>query len=560
MISCSGFAFMLPAKKAAIFLVGDIICTNKQASNFSANCAFRSFTTIRLKAINCIFRTYGGDTVSTWNTEDGMFYCKDCVLQGGVDFYCPRGWALADNCTFICQKSDAAVWHDGSKYEPGKTIFLNCKFWGDDGFRLGRFHRDAPFYLLTCNFAVNTDDTAIIIVPTTNSIFRGRRVYCYNCYKQGVDYSWYKNNLPTDFGINEFNVPCGYDYKWNPINTLNTQPFELEGEQSATNAVANNMLPYQRGNGGWPRHFREQKVDYTRKLSPAELAIVQSGYAEGMDATVDNEATIRAIRYLVKAYQKTQYKKYLAAAEKGIAYLLKAQYKNGGWPQYYPDISSYRSEITYNDNAMINVLNVLDEVAKKKNEFSLVSPKYIQFSSDAVKLGIQCILKTQWLQKGKLTVWCAQYDASTLKPARAIACELPSLSGSESVGIIRFLMSVDNPSKEVIQSVKAGVAWLNKVKINGYQFVEVNAPALPKGKDKVLLPNPGAVTWARFYDLKTSVPFFCVRDGIPKETVAEVEYERRRGYAWYGDRPLKLITIDYPAWKRLWEKGSNKKL
>jgi len=397
-------------------------------------------------------------------------------------------------------------------------------------------------------------------VPTTKFIFRSRRVYCYNCHKQGVDYSWYKNNLPTDFGINEFNVPCGYDYKWNPINTLNTQPFELEGERSATDAAVNNMLPYQRSNGGRPRHFREQKVDYTRKLSPAELAIVQSGYAEGMDATVDNEATIRAIRYLVKAYQKTQYKKYLAAAEKGIAYLLKAQYKNGGWPQYYPDISSYRSEITYNDNAMVNVLNVLDEVARKKNEFSLVSPKYIQFSSGAVKLGIQCILKTQWLQKGKLIVWCPQYDASTLKPARAIACELPSLSGSESVGIIRCLMSVDNPSKEVIQSVKAGVAWLDKVKINGYQFVEVNAPALPKGKDKVLLPNPGAVTWARFYDLETSVPFFCGRDGIPKKTVAEVEYERRRGYAWYGDRPLKLITIDYPAWKRLWEKGSNKKL
>ena len=516
--------------------------------------ALRSFATTRLKAINCIFRAYGGDTVSPWNTEDGMFYFKDCVMEGGVDFYCPRGWALADNCTFICQKSDAAIWHDGSKYESSKTVLLNCKFSGDDQFRLGRFHRDAQFYLLNCSFASNMADTDIFMVPTNNSILWGRRVYYYNCHKQGGDFTWHKNNLPADFGINEFNVPWVYDYKWNPINMVSTQSMDLGGEQNAMDAVADNMLLYQRSNGGWPKHFREQKVDYNKKLTPEELSILQSGYAEGIDATIDNEATTREIRYLVKAYKKTQYKKYLAAAEKGIAYLLKAQYKNGGWPQYYPDFSSYRSEITYNDNAMINVLKILDEVSQKKNEFSLVSPSYVQLSNDAVKQGIQCILKTQWLHKGKLTVWCAQYDASSLKPARARKYELPSLSGSESVGILRFLMSVDHPSKEIIQAVKAGVEWLDKVKISGYKFVEVDAPALPKGKDKVLLPNPGAVTWARFYDLKTFEPFFSGRDGIPKKTVAEVEYERRTGYAWYGDWPLKLITVEYPAWKQRWEK------
>jgi phosphomannomutase len=83
--------------------------------------ALRSFATTRLIAKNCIFRAYGGDTVSPWNTEDGMFYFKDCIMEGGVDLYCPRGWAYAEGCTFICHNKEAAIWHDGSKYESSRS-------------------------------------------------------------------------------------------------------------------------------------------------------------------------------------------------------------------------------------------------------------------------------------------------------------------------------------------------------------------------------------------------------------------------------------------------------
>ena len=89
--------------------------------------ALRSFSTTRLIVKNCIFRAYGGDTVSPWNTEDGMFYFKDCIMEGGVDFYCPRGWAYAENCTFVCHNKEAAIWHDGSKHEDSKTVLVNCK-------------------------------------------------------------------------------------------------------------------------------------------------------------------------------------------------------------------------------------------------------------------------------------------------------------------------------------------------------------------------------------------------------------------------------------------------
>ena len=176
--------------------------------------ALRSFNTTRLIVKNCIFRAYGGDTVSPWNTDNGMFYFKDCIMEGGVDFYCPRGWALAENCTFICRDKNAAIWHDGSRYERSKTVLVNCKFMGDDDFKLGRYHRDAQFYLLNCSFAKNMADADIYLVPTNNTILWGRRVYYDNCKKEGGDDAWHKNNLHAGVGTNDFNVPWEYDHNW----------------------------------------------------------------------------------------------------------------------------------------------------------------------------------------------------------------------------------------------------------------------------------------------------------------------------------------------------------
>ena len=310
------------------------------------------------------------------------------------------------------------------------------------------------------------------------------------------------------------------------------------------------MLLYQRSNGGWPKHFQgERKVDYKRELTDADKKELRSGYAEGMDATIDNDATSREIKYLVKAYKLTGNAAYLQAAEKGVQYLLKAQYDNGGWPQFYPDFSSYRSQVTYNDNAMINVVNVLEDITARKNDFDVIDQSYIAACNAAVQRAIDCVLKTQVKQSGKLTVWCAQYNAKTLVPEMARKFELISLSGSESVGIVRFLMRIGKPSPAIVEAVNAAVEWFSKVKITGYKFVDVAAPAEASGRDRVLLPDANGILWARFYDIDTNEPFFSGRDSQRKKTIAEVENERRIGYAWYGNWPLKLLTEEYPAWK-----------
>lgn len=181
--------------------------------------ALRTFNGNRLSAINCHFRAFGGDTVSPWDVQKGMFYFKDCIMEGGVDFYCPRGWAWAENCHFISHSGPAAIWHDGSYDPDSRTVLKNCSFEGFDGFNLGRYHKDAQFYLVNCRFPRNMADKDIYLVPTTNAIRWGRRVYYYNTHREGGDYDWHQDNLHTAQGAptaDQITVNWLFKSRWTP--------------------------------------------------------------------------------------------------------------------------------------------------------------------------------------------------------------------------------------------------------------------------------------------------------------------------------------------------------
>jgi PelA/Pel-15E family pectate lyase len=312
--------------------------------------------------------------------------------------------------------------------------------------------------------------------------------------------------------------------------------------------VADNMLVYQRSYGGWPKHISNVKIDYTATLFDEQVFDIRADSMR-QDCTIDNGATTKEIRYLLKAYKQYKNPKYLAAAEKGIQYLLNAQFANGGWPQFYPDLSLYRHDITYNDNAMVNVLNVLQDLVEQKNNLEVVDVKFIPLAKQAVQKGVDCIIHTQIKVNGKLTGWCAQHDEVTLKPAKARAYEFPSISGSESVGIVEFLMRLPNPTPAMVEAVEGAVDWLKRSAINGYVYKDIVDPSQPKGRDRVLIPTPGATVWARFYDIDTNEPFFSGRAGIKKKKVTEIEVERRTGYGWYGTWAQDLIAKEYPKWR-----------
>lgn len=314
-------------------------------------------------------------------------------------------------------------------------------------------------------------------------------------------------------------------------------------------SVAERMLLYQRNNGGWPQPGGDP-INYNNILSES-LKISLLADKNKLDATIDDKATTREINTLVSAYKKTQNAAYLKAAENGIKYLLAAQNAAGGWGQFFPDTSSYHKHITYNDQAMMDVMWIFKNILEGKNDFDVVKT-LIPEAKVAMAKGIDCILKTQYVQNGKLTAWCAQHDRKMLLPAKARAFELPSLSGNESVGIVQFLMTIDNPSFEIKRAITSAVAWLESVKIVGIRVDNIVDASQPKGKDRIVVADPNSTLWARFYNLDTNKPFFTGRDSVPRATLAEIENERRVGYAYYGNWPAKLLSTEYPNWVQKW--------
>lgn len=315
--------------------------------------------------------------------------------------------------------------------------------------------------------------------------------------------------------------------------------------------VAENVLLYQRDIGGWPKNMAMHQPltdDQQREL----LAIKSSTE----DVTIDNGATYTELVFLSKIYQFCPDEKYKIAFLKGLDYLLEAQYDNGGWPQFYPLRKGYYSHITFNDDAMINVMRIMKEICSSSSYFSInPSPETIKLTGKAFQKGIDCILKSQYRQNGVLTAWCAQHDEITLLPAKARAYELPSLSGKESAQIVLFLMSLPNPSEEIKSAIKHAVAWFEKTKISGVKEIKTYND---KGKiiDKKLVPDKNAKPiWARFMELKDNTPFFCDRDGIKRLSYDSISMERKTGYAWYTDEPEEVLK-KYPKWVKKFDIGA----
>lgn len=308
--------------------------------------------------------------------------------------------------------------------------------------------------------------------------------------------------------------------------------------------VADRMLLYQLPNGGWPKHLTNGKaVNYGTPITDKLQKLMAK---EVKYATIDNHATVREIEALAKAYKKTNKEAYKKAVERGVNYLLEAQYENGGFPQYYPDASSYRSQVTYNDNAMINALTVLNNVSKKEEDLDFLDEKVVAQAKRAVEKGLDCILRTQVLQGDSLSIWAAQYDNVTLKPAQARNFEPVSLSTSESVGIVRFLMK-QPITPEIEKAVYAAIAWFERNDIEGYRFDK--ATDRETGEvTRDLIPDSTSTVWARFYDISNNKPLFGDRDQRVTYNFHDVSLERRNGYAWFGDWPANLIKGNYPNW------------
>jgi PelA/Pel-15E family pectate lyase len=305
-------------------------------------------------------------------------------------------------------------------------------------------------------------------------------------------------------------------------------------------AIADSVIQYQSPQGGWPK---STDVSVQPK-SPDDIPPPGRGRANSLD----NGAFDLPVRFLARMAAATNDARYRRAVERSLDYLFEAQYPNGGFPQFYPLREGYYSHITYNDGAMIEALTILRDTAEGREPFRFVDEARRRQAAAALKKGIECILRTQIRQNGQLTAWCAQHDAKTLEPAWARAYEPPSLSGGESVGIVRFLMEINEPSPEIIAAVEGAVKWFQTVAMKGWRIDRIRGA---DGRtERRLVADPAApLLWARFYELDTNRPLYLDRDSIFRYDYNEVGYERRSGYSYHGTGAASLLEKDYPAWR-----------
>ncbi|RYD33680.1 MAG: pectate lyase [Verrucomicrobiaceae bacterium] len=310
-----------------------------------------------------------------------------------------------------------------------------------------------------------------------------------------------------------------------------------EGQQ-----VAANILSWQAGSGGWPKNTDTADAPYT-------------GERGKLGGTFDNGATTDELRFLARCVNEESLtadsavqKYYLTAFNKGLRHILAAQYATGGWPQFFPPGKGYHRHITFNDDSMVRVMVFLREV-HGSDLYRFVAPEDRKAAGAAFDRGIACILKCQIRVDGKPTVWCAQHDELDYSPRPARSFELASFSGSESVGITRLLMSIEEPGPGIVEAVEGAVAWFGKHKVTGLRAERRRTAG--GEMDLFMQADPDAPPlWARFYDLESNKPFFCDRDGIKKPSILDLAPERRGGYAWYGTWAQSLLEKEYPKWKK----------
>ena len=180
----------------------------------------------RIIFVYCNVLGDGGDTMSLWNSVDGMYYHAECTFEGWVDYVCPRGWCYITDSRFFGHNLTASLWHHGAADKDQKFVIRSSYFDGVPGFPLGRHHVDGQFYLLDCIFARTMADAPIhypSYSPNARPWKWGERHYFFGCHREGGDYDWFADNLATAEGSplpEQITPRWTFRNRWDPDSSL----------------------------------------------------------------------------------------------------------------------------------------------------------------------------------------------------------------------------------------------------------------------------------------------------------------------------------------------------
>ena len=403
--------------------------------------------------------------------------------------------------------------------------------------------------------------SAVIATNIPATPLTANRVAGLPAWKAYYEHSQRQRQADRDFLLAELKT---HDLKKStlPPKTHSAKGLSLDNEASwyagaAAQRIADILVSFQTPAGGWSKN-----TDFTlRKRLPGELFGAENGSlwlgTNDFDTpledswnyvgTFDNNATTTELRFLAKviASSKDNTEAWKNSFRRGLDYIFAAQFPNGGWPQVWPLQGGYHDAVTFNDDAMLHIVEFLRDVAGGQAEFAFTDKELRAQAEAGWQKALDCMLAAQIVADGRRTVWGQQHDAITLQPVSARNYEMPAAASSESGTLVLFLMQLPQPDSRVVTAVHAAAAWFKKTKITGKAFRVVGT----ESRKLVNAPDNGPI-WSRYYEIGTDRPIFGDRDKTIHDDVNEISRERRKGYAWFKDTGKRVLE-HYARWAQL---------
>lgn len=237
--------------------------------------------------------------------------------------------------------------------------------------------------------------------------------------------------------------------------------------------------------------------------------VISTRKARDCECTFDDNTTQGALDFLIDLDGLIDEVWLSQAVENGINFVLKAQYPNGAWPQWYPLKGGLHDYYTFNDKAINDCIKVM---LKSHNVY-----KYNKCLNSA-KLGCDFMILSQL--PAPQSGWAQQYSHD-LKPARARSFEPAGVCSLVTVRNIDTLLdvSISTCDKKYLMPISRALSWLEKSK-------------LPSGK------------WARLYEVGTNKPIYGDRSGRVYYDLKELP-EDVKSYGWQGTFGVTKVKDRY---------------
>jgi PelA/Pel-15E family pectate lyase len=303
-------------------------------------------------------------------------------------------------------------------------------------------------------------------------------------------------------------------------------------QSAAGRAMVATVRSYQTASGGWGKH-----IDYSKGPRTAGMGYNSESDEWAYVGTIDNGATVTELRLMGVAATAGDTAA-ASAFSRGVNWLADAQFPNGCWPQVFPLMGGYHDAATNNDDASVNVLRLLRDVAA--GMYAAADAATRTRAGTMYQNGIGCLVASQVVVNGARTAWAQQHDPVTRAPTVGRSYELPGIAGREGARVMDVLMEDVSPSAAMIIAVHAAAAYYRSTAIPGVVYVS--------GEGLRALAGEGPL-WPRIMELGSNRAIFANRDGVLLYDFALLT-DRRTGYNWYGNEPATSLRTYDSNWAR----------